>query len=97
MKRIDKTATMLNVADDEIQEAMRVTGRLAGVFAEPAAATAVAGLARAVREGIVSKRAATLALITGNGLKDTRAALNAAPKPIDVPPDLAAVEAALAP
>ena len=87
--------TMLNVGDDEIQEAMRATGRLAGVFAEPAAAAAVAGLARARREGIVSRRAATLAVITGNGLKDTRAALAAAPKPMDVPPDLAAVEAAL--
>lgn len=89
--------TMLNVGDDEIQEAMRVTGRLAGVFAEPAAAAAVAGLARAAREGVIPRRAATLAVITGNGLKDTRAALDAAPKPMDIPPDLAAVEAALAP
>jgi len=87
--------TMLNVEDEEIEEAMRTTGRLAGVFAEPAAATSVAGLARAVKEGIVPRRAAALAVITGNGLKDTRAALAAAPRPIDVPPDLAAVEAAL--
>jgi threonine synthase len=88
--------TMLNVEDGEIQEAMRVTGRLAGVFAEPAAAASVAGLARAVKEGIISPRASTLAVITGNGLKDTRSALEAAPKPVDVPPDLSAVEAALA-
>ena len=88
--------TMVNVSDDEIREAMRTTGRLAGVFAEPAAATAVAGLARAVREGIVSHRAAALAVITGNGLKDTRAALEAAPRPVDIPPELSAVEAALA-
>ena len=88
--------TMLNVGDDEIQEAMRATGRLAGVFAEPAAAASVAGLARAAREGIIPRRASTLAVITGNGLKDTRAALDAVPKPSDVPPDLAAVEAALA-
>jgi threonine synthase len=88
--------TMLDVGDDEIREAMRATGALAGVFAEPAAAAAVAGLARAVREGIIGRRAAALAVITGNGLKDTRAALDAAPRAIDVPPDLAAVEAALA-
>jgi threonine synthase len=49
-----------------------------------------------VRERIVPARATTLAVITGNGLKDTRSALEAAPQPIDVPPDLAAVEAALA-
>jgi threonine synthase len=89
--------TMLNVGDEEIQEAMRATGRLAGVFAEPAAAAAVAGLARAVREGIVPRRAAALAVITGNGLKDTRAALEAVGRPIEIPPDLRAVEEALAP
>ena len=88
--------TMLNVADEEIQEAMRVTGRLAGVFAEPAAAAAVAGLARAVREGIVPPRATALALITGNGLKDTRAAFQAAGQPIEILPDLGAVEEVLA-
>jgi len=88
--------TMIDVSDDEIREAMLATGRLAGVFAEPAAATAVAGLARAARERIVSRGAAALAVITGNGLKDTRAALEAAPRPVDIPPDLGAVEAALA-
>ncbi len=87
--------TMVNVSDEEIQEAMRATGRLAGVFAEPAAAAAVAGLARAAREGIVAERAAALAVITGNGLKDSRSALAAAPEPRDVLPDLDAVVAAL--
>ena len=49
---------MINVADDEILDAMRYTGRLSGIFAEPAAATAVAGLRRAVAEGIVGAGAA---------------------------------------
>ncbi len=40
--------SMINVADEEILEAMRSTGRLAGIFAEPAAAAGVAGLRRAV-------------------------------------------------
>jgi threonine synthase len=89
--------TMLNVSDAEIQDAMRRTGRLAGVFAEPAAAAAVAGLARAVREGVIAPRASTLAVITGNGLKDSRSALAAAPRPLDVAPDLDAVARALQP
>ncbi len=88
--------TMVNVSDDEIREAMRATGSLAGVFAEPAAAASVAGLARAVKDGVVPRRASALAVITGNGLKDTRSALEAAPKAVDVPTDLAAVEGALA-
>jgi len=83
--------TMVNVTDDEIREAMRATGALAGVFAEPAAAAAVAGLARAARERLIPRRAPVLAVITGNGLKDTRSALEAAPRPVDVPPDLEAV------
>ena len=92
----ESRGTMIDVSDEEIREAMRATGRLAGVFAEPAAAAAVAGLARAVREGIVPRSAAALAIVTGNGLKDSRSALAAAPRPLDVPPDLDAVAGALA-
>jgi threonine synthase len=88
--------TMINVSDEEIREAMRATGRLAGVFAEPAAAAAVAGLARARATGVLGARATTLAVITGNGLKDSRSALAAAPRPVDVAPDLDAVAGALA-
>ncbi|MBZ5586866.1 MAG: pyridoxal-phosphate dependent enzyme, partial [Acidobacteriia bacterium] len=84
--------TMIDVGDDEILEAMRYTGRLAGVFAEPAAGAAVAGLRRAVQEGIVSRRASALALITGNGLKDVRAARCAVGDPFDIAPDGAGLE-----
>ncbi len=79
--------TMVNVTDDEILEAMRYTGRLTGIFAEPAAATAVAGLKRAVAEQMVAKAASALAVITGNGLKDIRAAQSAVSGPFNLPPD----------
>ncbi len=81
--------TMINVSDEEILDAMRYTGRLVGVFAEPAAAASVAGLRRALAEGTVSRRASALAVITGNGLKDIRSAVTAVGKPYEVPPDLA--------
>ncbi len=84
--------TMINVTDDEILDAMRYTGRLAGIFAEPAAATSVAGLKRALGEGIVSRRASALAVITGSGLKDIRAAQQAVGNPFDIPPDGAGLE-----
>jgi threonine synthase len=83
---------MINVSDDEILDAMRYTGRLAGIFAEPAAATAVAGLRRAVGQGIVGRRAAAVALITGNGLKDVQSARSAAGPPYDIAPDGGALE-----
>jgi threonine synthase len=78
---------MINVQDEEILEAMRCAGRLTGIFAEPAAATAVAGLHRAVEEGIIAHRASVLAVVTGNGLKDIRSALSAVTKPFDIAPD----------
>jgi threonine synthase len=83
---------MINVSDGEILDAMRYTGRLSGIFAEPAAATAVAGLRRAVVEGCVARRASAVALITGNGLKDVRSAQRAAGQPYDITPDGAALE-----
>lgn len=79
--------TMINVSDDEILDAMRYTGRLTGIFAEPAAATAVAGLKRAVEEGTLLKRNSAVAVITGNGLKDIRAAQQAVGSPFEVAPD----------
>jgi len=78
---------MINVSDEEILEAMRYTGRLAGIFAEPAAATAVAGLRRAVAEGTVERRASVVAVITGNGLKDVQSARSAVAQPFEIAPD----------
>lgn len=78
---------MINVSDDAILDAMRYTGRLAGIFAEPAAATAVAGLQKAAAEGLVRRRATAVALITGNGLKDVQSARKAAGRPYDISPD----------
>ena len=76
----------VRVSDEEITEAMKATGRLAGVFAEPAAATAVAGIKRAVADGIIAKHEDALAVITGNGLKDIKTAMAIAGKPTEVEP-----------
>ena len=84
--------TMINVEDEEILEAMRTTGRTTGIFAEPAASTAVAGVGRAVQEGIIGRRASVLAVITGNGLKDIRSAQSAVTKPFDIAPDGSGLE-----
>jgi len=87
--------TMINVADEEILEAMRNAGRLTGVFAEPAGAAAVAGVARAVQQGIIDSKASVLAVVTGNGLKDIHSAQSAVTKPFDIPPDGSGLEAIL--
>src|SRR5271157_2952167 len=87
--------SMINASDEEILDAMRYTGRLTGIFAEPAAATAVAGVRRAVSEGIIGRRASLLAVITGNGLKDIRAARSAVGEPFEVSPDGTGLDAIL--
>lgn len=86
---------MINVSDEEILDAMRYTGRLSGIFAEPAAATAVAGLRRAVADGIIGRRGRAVALITGSGLKDIRSARSAVCDPFEISPDGAGLDAIL--
>ena len=78
---------MISVSDDEILDAIKYTGRLAGVFAEPAASASIAGLKRAVAEGVVPAKASAIAVVTGSGLKDVRAAQQAAGQPFEVAPD----------
>jgi threonine synthase len=75
------------VEDEAILDAQRETGRRAGLFGEPAAAAALAGLKQAVADGIVGRRASALAVLTGSGLKDVRAALRAGGSPVDLAPD----------
>ena len=83
------------VPDEAIVEAQRETGRRAGLFGEPAAAAALAGLRQAVASGIVGRRACALAVLTGSGLKDVRGAQRAAGRPVDLPPEDAALDAHL--
>jgi threonine synthase len=84
------------VSDDAILDALREAGRRGGVFGEPAAVASVAGLRAAVEQGIVGRRASTLAVVTGSGLKDVKAALRAAGEPVSLPPDDDALDAHLA-
>lgn len=82
----------VNVSDDDIRRAVVETGRLTGVFAEPAAATAVAGIAKARAAGIIGPDASVVAMITGNGLKDIAGAMSAVGKAHDIAPDFGEVE-----
>lgn len=83
--------TYVNVTDEEILKAIAELGKV-GVFAEPAGATAYAGLVRAAASGIVGSEDPILVLNTGSGLKDVRAAMQAVqPAPI-IEPTLEAVK-----
>jgi threonine synthase len=75
------------VDDDAILEAMRESGRRAGLFGEPAGVAGVAGLRRAVADQVIGRRDTALAVVTGSGLKDVRSASRAAGAPFELPPD----------
>jgi threonine synthase len=69
----ESKGTAVAVSDEEILEAQSLTGRLAGLFAEPAAATSVAG-ARKLREaGVIKPDDVVVCNLTGHGLKQPEA------------------------
>ncbi|RMG91619.1 MAG: threonine synthase [Chloroflexi bacterium] len=86
----------VRVSDEEILAAIPTLAQGSGVFAEPAAAATWAGLQRAVADGLIQPDARVVLLVTGNGLKDVKAAMSAVGKAISVPADLTAVHNALA-
>jgi threonine synthase len=90
----DADGTVLTVDDDAILEAMRLAGRH-GVFAEPAASAALAGVVAAIDSKLIGPHERVLTMITGSGLKDTRSAIRAAGRPIAIEPSVTAVEQAI--
>ena len=60
------------VSDDEIINASAVLARNTGIFAEPAAAAAFAGMLRYSNDGKLAKGSKNVVLLTGSGLKDLK-------------------------
>ena len=81
----------VNVSDEEILQAIAALGKV-GVFAEPAGATAYAGLVKAAGSGVVRSEDPILVLNTGSGLKDVRAAMQAVQSAPIIEPTLEAVK-----
>ena len=84
------------VSEDAILDAIPRLAAATAVFAEPAAAIALAGLEIALAEGLVSRAERVVLLVTGTGLKDVPAAARRVRVPEPVTPTLEAVEAFLA-
>lgn len=85
----------LTVSDEEITSALVELARKRGVFAEPAAATAFAGLKKVLTRGDHGDTKEVGVFITGSGLKDVNAAKKGIKGPTKVSPDLSEVERAL--
>jgi threonine synthase len=83
------------VSDDEILTAQRIMASEAGVFGEPASAAPLAGLIKLTNRGEKFTGRVIVCVVTGNGLKDTEAALKKGRKILELPADIKIVEKAL--
>jgi len=81
------------VSEEAILDAIPRLAAETGVFAEPAAAIALAGLEVALAEGDVARDERVVLLVTGTGLKDVPAAARRVRVPQPVEPTMEAVEA----
>ena len=87
--------SFIRVDDEAIIAAIPALAQGCGVFAEPAAAAAYAGLLQAVDRGLVSAEERVVVLATGSGLKDVATAMKSAGQPTIVEPRLADVRRAI--
>lgn len=74
----DTGGAYVSVSDEAILASIAHLGRGAAVFAEPAAAAAHAGLVAALADGTIGPDEEIVLLMTGTGLKDVDAAVQAA-------------------
>jgi threonine synthase len=79
------------VSDGEILEAMRLLGREAAIFAEPAGAAGFAGLRKLALQGQIDPQERIVVLVTGNGLKDVNSAIRATGQPELIEPTMSAL------
>lgn len=79
------------VSDEEILEAQYLTGTLAGIFAEPAAATSVAAAKKMRERSIIGQEELVVCNLTGHGLKQPEAIRLREDDLRPIPPTLAAL------
>ena len=82
----------LSVSDQEILQASLLLSRSAGIFCEPAAAAAYAGMLKYRDGGLIPCGSKNVVLLTGNGLKDLSAVQTSIKIPEPVEPDVYSVE-----
>ena len=100
----DTDGVVLAVPDDEILEAKAVVDG-AGIGCEPASAAAIAGTRRLARDGVITRAARVVAILTGHVLKDPASVTEyhqerdpappGANRPIEIDPHLDQVERAM--
>ncbi len=93
----ESKGTGVLVSDQAILNSILTIARGAGIFAEPAGATAYAGLEKMRGEGTIGDGETVVCLVTGNGLKDVKSAIRVAGSPTPIEPSLDSFRAARRP
>jgi threonine synthase len=89
----ESNGQIISVTDDEIIAAWKMLAEIEGVWVEPASAAGIAGLIKQSKQNradFIGKR--IVCVLTGHGLKDPDAVIQRAPKPIEIPAELNALE-----
>jgi threonine synthase len=88
---VQTNGAYIKVPDSEIIAAIADLG-INGIFAEPAGSTALAGLKKAVKVGLIEEDDPVLVINSGNGLKDVRAAMMAVSNATIIEPTMTALK-----
>lgn len=91
---VESGGAFVSVSDADILDSILVLARTAGVFGEPAGVAGVAGIRQAVAQGLIASKDTVALLMTGNGLKDVKSAIQAGGAPVHIEPCLGAVRKA---
>ena len=85
LKAVRETNGLMDmVSDEEILQAQRILASREGVFTEPAGATPIAFLIKAVREGLIARDERVVCIATGHGLKDPGIIIKSSGKPVEI-------------
>jgi threonine synthase len=78
----------LTVSDEEILNASTILSKNTGIFSEPAAVTAFAGLISYQKSGKIASKSSNVVLLTGSGLKDLKSVNSLLKIPNSIKPSL---------
>ncbi len=91
---VESEGFAIEVSDDDILQTIPLLARAQGVFGEPAGVASVTGVRAAAAAGLIDPTASVVCVVTGNGLKDVKAAIRVAGEPVGIAPTAAAFAAA---
>ncbi|HUW93254.1 MAG TPA: threonine synthase [Bacteroidales bacterium] len=86
----------ITVSDEEITRASSVLSASTGLFAEPAAAAAFAGLLSYLRDNRITENSDNVVMLTGSGLKDLKSVASIIRMPESIPPSIEELKRLLA-